>query len=239
MKSMPSAKTLDALVLLSGGLDSATALGWALKQGFSPLALTFSYGQKHSLEIEYAQRIAEIVGVPHRLANLPMDLFRFSALTDPAIPVPTDPQEGIPTTYVPARNLVFLAFASAIAEGEGINRIVMGANAVDFSGYPDCRRPFFDAFERTVTLGTKLGQVHPWEILTPLISLKKSEIIRLGMELQVPYEWTTSCYQPDPQGIPCERCDSCRFRSRGFEEAGFPDPLILRLKKEGKLAPMG
>lgn len=224
----------NALVLLSGGLDSATALGWALAQGFQPLALTFAYGQRHSLEIEFARIVAEKMGVAHRVVELPRGLFLHSALTDSSLKVPEEPQpEGIPITYVPARNLVFLALASALAESLGIHELVVGANAIDFSGYPDCRRPFFDAFERTVTMGTRLGQEHPWRVHTPLIAMRKAEIIRLGIRLKVPYEWTTSCYQPAPRGVPCMRCDSCRFRAQGFREAGHEDPLLIRLEQEG------
>jgi 7-cyano-7-deazaguanine synthase len=225
----------DTIVLLSGGLDSTTALAWGISRGFKPLALTFSYGQRHNLEIEFARRIAEHYRVPQEIIPLPSVLFQGSALTDRTIPVPEEAEPGIPITYVPARNLVFLALASALAESRGVTRILLGANAVDFSGYPDCRREFFDAFEETVTRGTKIGTHRRWEILTPLIHMKKVEIIRLGLELGVPYEWTTSCYNPGSLGVPCLRCDACRFRQQGFTEAGIRDPLLRRLKEEGKI----
>jgi 7-cyano-7-deazaguanine synthase len=220
----------EAIVLLSGGLDSATALGWAIKEGFRPTALTFLYGQKHGIEVRFAEKIASHFQVPHLLFTLPEGLFLRSALTDRSLPVPESPTEGIPLTYVPARNLVFLSLAVAIAEGRGIHHIVIGANAVDFSGYPDCREEFFSAFQKTATIGTKIGLEKGFYIHAPLIHLPKDKIIELGFQLGVPYEWTTSCYQPSEEGIPCGVCDSCRIRREGFSRLKKEDPLLIRLK---------
>lgn len=215
-----------AIVLLSGGLDSATLLALARKQGFEVLALSFDYGQRHATELDAARRVAAAQGVrEHRIVRLPLNVFRGSALTDPAIAVPEAAGEGIPVTYVPARNTLFLSFALAVAEGVGAQDIFIGVNAVDYSGYPDCRPEYIAAFERLARLATRAGvQGAAPRIHAPFIQWRKSDIIRAGLDLGVDYARTVSCYQADAQGRACGRCDSCRLRAEGFRAAGVPDP---------------
>jgi len=214
-----------ALVLLSGGLDSATVLAIAQSQGFRCYALSFDYQQRHRCELQAAQRIAQLAGVEqHRI--MPLDLSHGgSALTDQAIDVPAPGGEGIPVTYVPARNTVFLALALAWSEVLHIQDIFIGVNAVDYSGYPDCRPEFIAAFETMANLATKAGVTgHRLKIHTPLIDMSKADIIRRGMQLGVDYAVTLSCYNPDDNGLACGHCDSCDLRRQGFAAAAVPDP---------------
>jgi 7-cyano-7-deazaguanine synthase len=222
--------TLPAVVLLSGGLDSYTAAAVARRDGFSLYALTVSYGQRHWREVESARRIAASLGVVrHVELDLALSQFGGSALTA-AIDVPKDrPLDApdIPVTYVPARNTIFLALALAWAETLGASTIVLGVNAVDYSGYPDCRPEFIDAFERLAITATRAGvNGSRLRIVTPLIALTKGRIIELGASLGLDYGLTHSCYDPRPDGRPCEHCDSCRIRAAGFAAAGIPDPLV-------------
>ncbi len=219
-----------AVVLLSGGLDSATVLAVARDAGFACHALSFDYGQRHQAELEAARRIAQALGAQeHRILPLGLDQFGGSALTDPELAVPEAPTEGIPITYVPARNTVFLALAAAWAEVLGAQDIFIGVNAVDYSGYPDCRPEFITAFQRALDLGTRAGvEGRGFEIHTPLIRLSKAEIVRLGTRLGVDYALTVSCYAADAAGRACGRCDACRLRAKGFAEAGLPDPTRYR-----------
>ena len=220
-----------ALVLLSGGLDSATAAAWARDRGYALSALSVDYGQRHRVELDAARDVARALGIGDHVV-LPIDLAAFggSALLDTAIPVPKDRSEaelavGIPSTYVPARNTVFLSLALAMAETRGADAIVVGVNAVDYSGYPDCRPEFVAAFARLAALATKAGvEGRPTEILAPLVSLTKADIIRLGLAMGVDYGLTTSCYDPQAGGRPCGGCDSCRLRAAGFAAAGASDP---------------
>ncbi|HEY1805090.1 MAG TPA: 7-cyano-7-deazaguanine synthase QueC [Terracidiphilus sp.] len=222
-----------AVVLLSGGLDSATVLAVAKREGYEVYALSFSYGQRHVWELEAAKRVATSVGVAeHRTVNIDLRTFGGSALTDD-IAVPkgraTDEMTGsIPITYVPARNTIFLAFALAWAEVLGANDIHLGVNALDYSGYPDCRPEYIAAFEKMANLATKAGvEGHQaLRIHTPLIALSKADIIRLGRGLGVDYALTSSCYDPSPAGTPCGQCDSCLLRAKGFYENGIGDPLL-------------
>jgi len=218
----------DAVVLLSGGLDSATALAIAQDQGYRCHALSFAYGQRHDAELAAARRIAAAQGVvQHKVVTLSLDEIGGSALTDPNIAVPERPSEGIPPTYVPARNTVFLAIALGWAEVLGARDLFIGVNAVDYSGYPDCRPAFIEAFERLARVATKAGvEGAPWRVHAPLIHLSKAEIIRRGTALGVDYALTVSCYQADAQGRACGRCDACRLRRQGFCEAGVPDPTV-------------
>jgi 7-cyano-7-deazaguanine synthase len=220
-----------AVVLLSGGLDSATVLALARNEGREVSALSFDYGQRHRVELEAAARVAASMGVA-RFVVVPLDLRAFggSALTDD-IDVPKDSlgRDSIPVTYVPARNTVFLAMALAYAEARGAVEIWIGVNAVDFSGYPDCRPEFLDAFRRVVLTGTRSGvdRGEP-RILAPLLELSKGEIIRKGAALGVDYSLTLSCYDPDDEGRACGHCDSCLLRKEGFAAAGVPDPTRYR-----------
>jgi 7-cyano-7-deazaguanine synthase len=220
-----------AVCLLSGGLDSATCLAFARREGFECFALSFDYRQRHRVELEAAARVAASLGaVKHLVVPIDLRLFGGSALTS-EIDVPkTGVSEGIPVTYVPARNTIFLALALAWAEVLGASEIFIGVNAIDYSGYPDCRPEFIAAFEHMANLATKAGvegrtriQIH-----TPLIRLSKSEIIKLGRELGVDFGLTHSCYDPDERGRACGLCDSCRLRLKGFADAGFRDPLEYR-----------
>jgi len=215
-----------AVVLVSGGLDSATTLALAQEQGYACYALSFDYGQRHRCELEAASKVAAVAGVvEHKVITLDLDNIGGSALTDSAIPVPHQPTEGIPVTYVPARNTVFLALALGWAEVLGAEAIFIGVNAVDYSGYPDCRPEFIEAFARLARLATRAGvEGKPIHIDTPLIHLSKAEIIQQGMRLGVDYANTISCYDPDAQGRACGQCDSCRLRAAGFKAAGMPDP---------------
>ena len=219
-----------AVVLLSGGLDSATALAMATAGGFDCYALSFRYGQRHSAELAAAARVAQSQGaVEHKVVDLDLSSIGGSALTDLSIDVPVEPGEGIPVTYVPARNTVFLAVALGWAEVLGARDIFIGVNAVDYSGYPDCRPEFIQAFETLANLATKAGvEGDHFHIRTPLIDLTKAEIIRRGTELGVDYALTVSCYDADTDGRACGRCDSCRLRARGFAEADVPDPTRYR-----------
>ena len=217
-----------AVVLLSGGLDSATVLAIARAEGFACHALSVDYGQRHDAELGAAARVAAALGAAeHRTAKLDLSMFGGSALTDRTIDVPTGgvkPGE-IPVTYVPARNTIFLSLALAYAETRGAEAIFFGANAVDYSGYPDCRPEYMQAFERLANLATKAGvEGRPMRVVTPLISLTKAEIIRQGVALGVDYGLTVSCYQADPEGRACGACDACRLRRAGFLAAGVPDP---------------
>jgi 7-cyano-7-deazaguanine synthase len=219
-----------AIVLLSGGLDSATTMLIAREQGFEIFALSFDYGQRHRIEIERAKRLASRYGArAHRVARLDFPAGGESALTDPGKAVPKDSlgSEAIPITYVPARNTLFLAHAVAWGEALGAGDIFIGANALDYSGYPDCRPEFLEAFERAVNLGTKAGVEGrlSFRIHAPLIAMTKAQIVLRGKQLGLDFASTTSCYDPSPDGIPCGHCDSCLLRERGFREAGVPDPL--------------
>lgn len=215
-----------AIILLSGGLDSATCLAIARHEGFEPVALSFDYGQRHNAELEASRRVAEAFAVhDHRVLRLELGTMGGSALTDSSIDIPTEASEGIPVTYVPARNTVFLSFALGLAEVVGADAIFIGVNSVDYSGYPDCRPEFIDAFETMANLATKAGvEGHHMKIHTPLMHLTKAEIVQTGMALGVDYALTVSCYQADSEGSACGVCDSCRLRRKGFEDAGVPDP---------------
>ncbi len=219
-----------AVVLLSGGLDSATVMAIAKQQGFSCYALSMAYGQRHAAELAAAARVAgALQAVEHKVVSIGLDSFGGSALTDNSIQVPEQMSEGIPVTYVPARNTVFLSLALGWAEVLGARDIFIGVNAVDYSGYPDCRPQFIAAFERLANLATKAGvEGKPFHIHTPLIELSKAEIIRQGNKLGVDYGLTVSCYQANEAGEACGVCDSCRLRAKGFSEAGLPDPTPYR-----------
>ncbi|MCU1329560.1 MAG: exsB protein [Bryobacterales bacterium] len=221
---------MKAVCLLSGGLDSATCLAWARRQGFDVYALSFDYGQRHRIELDAATRLAEAMGAAtHRVAKIDLRVFGHSALTDD-IAVPKGRNEAamsvdIPITYVPARNTIFLSFALAWAEVLEAGAIVIGVNALDYSGYPDCRPEFIEAFQKMANLATKTGvEGLALRIHTPLIHLSKADIVRLGTELGVPFGLTHSCYDPDATGRPCGQCDSCLLRAKGFAEAGVIDP---------------
>jgi 7-cyano-7-deazaguanine synthase len=218
--------TKRAVVLLSGGLDSATVLAMAKEQGFACYAMSFAYGQRHAVELAAAAAVAQRAGVlEHRVVPIDLSAFGGSALTDAAIAVPETPTAGIPVTYVPARNTVFLALALAWSEVLDVHDIFIGVNAVDFSGYPDCRPEFIRAFEALAAVATKAGvEGMGFRIHSPLIDLTKADIIRRGVALGADYGITVSCYQPDASGGACGRCDSCRLRRDGFAAAGVPDP---------------
>ncbi len=216
-----------AVVLVSGGLDSATVLAMAKTEGFDCYALAFDYGQRHRAELTAARRVADISGaIEYKVIPLDMTAIGGSALTDDSIAVPDHSDApGIPVTYVPARNTVFLSIALGWAEVLGANAIFIGVNAVDYSGYPDCRPDFIKAFESMANLATKAGVEGPGlQIRTPLIDLSKSDIIRKGMALGVDYAQTVSCYSADSEGRACGRCDSCFLRKQGFDSAGIADP---------------
>ncbi|MEJ2059164.1 MAG: 7-cyano-7-deazaguanine synthase QueC [Gammaproteobacteria bacterium] len=219
-----------AVVLLSGGLDSATTLAIAKREGYACYALSFRYGQRHDAELLAAARLAAgMDAVEHKVVGLDLSAIGGSALTDAAIAVPESPSEGIPVTYVPARNTVFLAVALGWAEVLDAHDLFIGVNAVDYSGYPDCRPEFIRAFEQVANLGTKAGvSGEHFHIHTPLIDLTKAEIIRRGTALGVDYASTVSCYQADGDGRACGRCDACRLRAQGFADAGIPDPTRYR-----------
>jgi 7-cyano-7-deazaguanine synthase len=222
-----------AVVLLSGGLDSATTLAIACDQGFRCYALTFRYGQRHEREVAAAQKVAESVGVvEHRIVDIDLASFGGSALTDSSVEVPKDRADldnsaGIPPTYVPARNTIFLSCALAWAEVLGAFDIFIGVNSTDYSGYPDCRAEFIEAFEKTANLATAAAVegAGRYQIHTPIIEMTKGQIITAGTKLGVDYSLTHSCYDPDEQGKSCRRCDSCRLRLKGFAEAGLEDPI--------------
>jgi 7-cyano-7-deazaguanine synthase len=232
---------MKAVVLLSGGLDSATALAIARAEGYEAHALSFRYGQRHGVELEAAARLAATLGaVEHVVIDIDLRRFGGSALTA-EIDVPKDRPLGemagdIPVTYVPARNTIFLSFALAWAEVLGADDIFIGVNALDYSGYPDCRPEYIEAFERMADLATKAGvegRQH-LSIRTPLIELTKAQIIRRGLDLGVDYALTISCYDPDPSGAACARCDACLLRKKGFAEAAVPDPTRYRADAPGE-----
>jgi 7-cyano-7-deazaguanine synthase len=216
----------SAVVLVSGGLDSATVLAVARSEGWECHALSIDYGQRHRIELEAASRVARSLGaIEHRIAQVNLGVFGGSALTDASIDVPRAPTEGIPVTYVPARNTIFLAMALAHAEVTQSDAIFTGANAVDYSGYPDCRPEFLEAFEHLANVATKRAvEGSPIRIEAPIVRLAKDEIVRLGHSLGVDFSLTISCYNADAQGRACGECDSCRFRREGFEKAHIPDP---------------
>ncbi|WP_240013046.1 7-cyano-7-deazaguanine synthase QueC [Actinokineospora sp. PR83] len=225
-----------AIVLLSGGLDSTTVLAVAKDQGFAPHALSFRYGQRHSIELEAAERVAKALGAAgHVTADIDLRVFGGSALTsDISVPKHDSLDEvdasSIPVTYVPARNTIFLSFALAYAEVVGATDIFTGVTAVDYSGYPDCRPEYMAAYERMANLATRAGVEGgtPLRLHSPLIEMSKADIIRQGLRLGVDYSITSSCYDPDDQGLACGRCDTCLLRLKGFSEAGVTDPVTYR-----------
>ncbi len=227
--------SLKAVVLVSGGLDSATILAIAKSQGFAAHAISFDYGQRHRFELEAAQNVCRSMGVhSHVVCRVDTNIFQGSALTND-IPVPHNRNEsemshGIPVTYVPARNTIFLSIALGLAESIGANDLYIGVNAVDYSGYPDCRPEFVAAFESMANLATKAGvEGQRLSVHAPLISLTKGDIIRKGLALGVDYGLTHSCYDPDPAGVSCGECDSCQLRLKGFQDAGAVD--VIRYRK--------
>ena len=215
-----------AVILVSGGLDSTTVLSMALDQGYECYTLSFDYGQRHRSELEAAQGVSSNMGVAeHKVVKLDLGTIGGSALTDTAIDVPEHETTGIPVTYVPARNTVFLSIALGWAEVLGANDIFLGVNAVDYSGYPDCRPAYIDAFASMANLATKAGvEGQRLEIHAPLINMTKAEIVQAGLALGVDYSQTVSCYQASLEGLACGKCDSCRLRQQGFVEAGVKDP---------------
>lgn len=215
-----------AVILVSGGLDSTTVLAQARAQGYACYTLSFDYGQRHRAELVAAERVSAALGdVEHKVVTLNLDSIGGSALTDTAIDVPEEETQGIPVTYVPARNTVFLAIALGWAEVLGAHDIFIGVNAVDYSGYPDCRPEFIAAFENMANLATKAGvEGQKISIHTPLMDATKGEIIKRGIALGIDYSETVSCYQATEQGLACGKCDSCRLRAQGFADAGVPDP---------------
>ena len=224
-----------AIVLLSGGLDSSTCLAIEKDDGFTPLALSFRYGQRHTNELDCAAAIAASAGVEHLIADIDLAAFGGSALVDESIEIPKHDSvddlsaDAVPVTYVPARNTIFLSFATAVAETRGAHDVYIGVNAVDYSGYPDCRPEFIEAFEAMANLATREGvEGRRLRIRTPLIDLSKAQIIQRGLDLGVDYGRTLSCYDPSMQGWACGRCDACLLRARGFAEAGVEDPTTYR-----------
>jgi len=215
-----------AVILLSGGLDSATVVAMARAEGYSCYTMSFDYGQRHRAELQAAERVAQDLGViEHKVIGLNLNGIGGSALTDSSIDVPEAPSEGIPVTYVPARNTVFLALALGWAEVLGARDIFIGVNAVDYSGYPDCRPEFVEAFETLANLATKAGvEGNGFRIQAPLQNLSKGDIVQAGIKLGVDYSLTVSCYQADANGFACGKCDSCRLRAEGFAAAGISDP---------------
>ena len=230
MSPVAESRPRRAVVLLSGGLDSATVLALAREEGFECHALSFRYGQRHDAELAAAARVAQALGAAsHRVIGIDLAAIGGSALTDARIPVPESPTEGIPATYVPARNSVFLALGMGVAEVLQAGHLFIGVNAVDFSGYPDCRPEFIDAFQRVAAVATRRSvEGAPLELRAPLIRLGKAEIIRRGVALGVDYGLTVSCYQAAEDGSACGRCDACRLRRAGFTAAGLPDPTRYR-----------
>lgn len=230
-----------SVVLLSGGLDSAVAAHIAMMESVELYGLSFVYGQRHRFELECARKIADRIKMKgHFTPYLPIGEIAFgSALTTKNVPVPVgretkEMSTGIPSTYVPARNIIFLSVALCYAETVGAERIYIGANQIDYSGYPDCRGEFIDAFNNMARVGMKSGtEQHPIEVVAPLLNMTKDEIIVKGMELGVLFSLTSSCYQPDQDGWPCGECDSCKIREEGFKKIGATDPVLFR-KNEGK-----
>lgn len=214
------------MVMLSGGMDSATCLAIARADGFICHALSFDYGQRHRAELRAAEQVAASLGaVSHRTLKIDLGALGGSALTDESIAVPESPAAGIPVTYVPARNTIFLSFALGLAEVTGADAIYAGMNAIDYSGYPDCRPEYIEAFQHMANRATKRGvEGRPVAIRTPLLELSKGAIVRRGTELGVDFSQTVSCYQADAGGLACGRCDACRLRRQGFADAGIPDP---------------
>jgi 7-cyano-7-deazaguanine synthase len=221
-----------AIVLLSGGLDSATTLAIATNEGFECHAISFRYGQRHKLELEAAEKVARAFNaVQHKIIDIDLTQIGGSALTDMDIAVPEQANEGIPVTYVPARNTIFLALALAYAESIFASHIFIGVNAVDYSGYPDCRPEFIEAFTHLANIATRAGvEGEGFHLHAPLIEMSKEEIISTGTDLGVDYSLTVSCYQPDLQGRACGVCDSCRYRKKGFDSAGIADPTLYQPK---------
>lgn len=219
-----------AVILVSGGLDSTTVLALARRDGFTCHTLSFDYGQRHRAELHAAERVSRAYpDVEHKVVRLNLDAIGGSALTDESIAVPEEATEGIPVTYVPARNTVFLSIALGWAEVLDARDIFIGVNAVDYSGYPDCRPAFIDAFTRLANVATRAGvEGDRYTIHTPLMELGKDAIVRLGLALGVDYSQTVSCYQATDDGLACGRCDACRLRREGFERAGTPDPTRYR-----------
>tara|TARA_B100000446_G_scaffold16724_1_gene14204 strand:- start:290 stop:967 length:678 start_codon:yes stop_codon:yes gene_type:complete len=215
-----------AVILVSGGLDSTTVMAMAQKQGYQCYTLSFDYGQRHRAELKAAEATSKAMGaIEHKVVSLDLRTIGGSALTDSSIDVPEDEPEGIPVTYVPARNTVFLAIALGWAEVLEAQHIFVGVNAVDYSGYPDCRPEFIKSFETMANLATKAGvEGHKLKIETPLMTMSKAEIVTAGTKLGVDYSLTVSCYQADDQGRACGKCDSCRLRRQGFDQAGLSDP---------------
>jgi 7-cyano-7-deazaguanine synthase len=220
-----------AIILASGGLDSTTVLAIAQAEGYACYTLSFDYGQRHKAELVAAQKIAALNNViEHKVVKLDLSTIGGSALTDSSIAVPEEQTEGIPVTYVPARNTVFLSYALAWAEVLEVNDIFIGVNAVDYSGYPDCRPEYIAAYEKMANLATKAGvENHVLKIRTPLIDLSKAEIIQKGLALGVDYSATVSCYQATEDGLACGKCESCRLRKTGFANAGVSDPTRYRI----------
>ncbi len=236
MRPVSDMSPTEAVCLLSGGLDSATALAWAVRRkGWRCHTIAFDYGQRHRVELQAAEAISKALNAAsHRVIRVDLRTIGGSALTD-EIPVPKkepgneNRPDEIPVTYVPARNLIFLSLAAGLAETLNATQLIIGANIIDYSGYPDCRPEFLDAFANTVNLATKAGSSgRDIAITAPLLQLDKAAIIRMGMELGVDYALTRSCYDPAPDGMPCGACDSCRLRAQGFAEAGYADPLLAK-----------
>ncbi len=215
-----------AVVLLSGGLDSVTALAMAIEQGYECYTLSFNYGQRHNAELVAAEKLSKLNGaIEHKVINIDLQAIGGSALTDNTIDVPEEHHEGIPVTYVPARNTVFLSIALGWAEVLSAESIVIGVNAVDYSGYPDCRPEFIAAFEQLANVATKAGvEGQKITIQSPLMKMTKGDIINEGIRLGIDYSQTISCYQADSEGLACGKCDSCHFRLEGFNQAGISDP---------------
>lgn len=223
-----------AVVLFSGGLDSTTVLVYALKQGYDVYPLTFSYGQRHAIEIKQSERTLEKYGLLNRQTIFSIDLTPFvnCSLINKNLEVPEFAENRIPSTYVPSRNLIFLSVASGFAETLCAEKIFIGVNSVDYSGYPDCRPEFVDAFNKTIAVGTKQGVESGIEVVAPILNMSKKEIVELGMSLGVDYSLTHSCYNPTKDGLSCGICDSCRLRLEGFRQAGFVDPLQYARRQE-------
>lgn len=219
---MSKAEKADAVVLFSGGLDSTVCLYYALKRKKKPIALSFDYSQRHRIELKRAGAITELLGVEHRIIRLDTEVFLGSSLTEKKIEVPKGAvtKGGIPNTYVPGRNMLFLSFAVSVAEGRGCREIYIGVNALDYSGYPDCRPEFISAFQNAADIGTRAGNSsRKIRIIAPLQEMTKKDIILLGKKLNVPFGMTHSCYDPGRNGRPCGKCESCLLREKGFKEA--------------------